>query len=173
MAKKAESVLVFAAKAGPEIDQYIRLLVLEEDDFKIRLEVRARQLAEQFYDILYPLTHWLTESPTNVKQKHINKLVKVTRQSLRLASELDARMGTFTYTWPIFGDPFDPENIAPDECQADDVEAMCFDSIKRKQMVVYTLMCGVRGVMPQDEVVGRYAMATSILGTPYKTSLLT
>lgn len=166
--REAEKMLVFAARIGPQIDQYIRLLVLEEEDFKASLEVRARQLAERFYDILHPLTHWLTESPNNIRQEHIERLVKVTRQSLRLASELDARMAMFNFTWPSFEEPFDPGNIAPDESQADDVEAMRFDSVKRKQTVAFTLMCGVRGIMPQDEVLGRYAMATSILRTPYK-----
>ena len=143
-------------------------MVLEEDDFKTSLEVRARELAERFYDILYPLTHWLPESPTSVKQEHINRLLKITRQSLRLASELDARIGTFKYIWPGFGAGFDPENMVPDDCQADDVEAMRLESVKRKQVVVFTLMCGVRGIMPQEEVLGRYAMSTCILAQPYK-----
>jgi hypothetical protein len=110
------------------------------------------------------LTYWQQDSPRNgSEEQHIEKLKEIIFASLRLAAELEARKGTFSFFWPGSGTHFDP-NLHNDEADDSTPETNKNKGCSRDKLVAFTLMPGVVGTMDNKEL--PYAKATVITTQP-------
>jgi hypothetical protein len=141
--------------------EHSRLMAQGSYFFQARLENRAKKLAPSLYDLIRPLVHWQQGSPHNgCREQHVDRLRKIIFSSLRLAAELEARKGVFSFFWPRCGEQFDT-NIHNDE--ADDSTPLSDRNKEHslEKVVTCTLMPGVVRVMENKELV--YAKATVIV----------
>jgi hypothetical protein len=146
--------------------QHSRLIAQESYVFKARLENRAKKLALSFYDLIRPLTHWQQEGLHNgSEEQHVEKLKKIIFVSLCLASELEARKGTFSFFWPRSGEQFNP-SIHNDEADDSTPEENKNKGHGWSKLVAFTLMPGVVRMMDNKELM--YAKATVIVTKPDK-----
>ena len=146
------------------------LQALKEQSFEYILNMKSYELAESFYNILYPLTHWLPNSPNNIKHEHIKRLMKVTRASLELAANLNARIGKFTFYSLNSGELFEPTIAILDKDSQREITVEDFpDTNKnmRKQTIALEMMCGVRRMMPGKDTESQYAKSRVVLRTPF------
>jgi hypothetical protein len=157
---------VYGERQGSATLEYCRLETLKLDAFKTSFESRAHQLAESIYTTLLPLSHWVKDSPTNDKAKHLELLEKITHQSVYLANDLQARGGTFQFLWPEYGVSFDPDFYTVDDSQADDIQRMDYE-IKMKQVIAFTLMPVIQRILPNEERVLPYARGVVLLKEPF------
>lgn len=127
------------------------------------LRVTIRSLAESFFKILYPLSHWLSFNPANSMEiEHIERLNKIIMDSLRLARELRARRETYVYVWPRPRDQFDPIiHVHVDDTDVDAESQAERGRARSGEVIAFTLMCGVRVSrgMSDDESPMVYAKA--------------
>jgi hypothetical protein len=164
--KYTDRKTVYGDHLGSATLQYCRLETIKIDAVKFSLETRAQELAKSFYTTLLPLSHRMTDSPNNIKAKHLELLEKITCQCVRLAAELQARQGTFTILWPEFNTPFDPVLYNVDESQADDVRNMD-DATREKQLIAFTLLPVVQRLIQNEERPLTYARGVVLLKEPY------
>lgn len=146
--------------------QYSRLEILKLDTIKGSLESRARHLAKSIYTTILPLSHWVKDRPTNDEAYHLELLTKITHQCLCLASELQAREGTFTFSWAVYGEPFDPDLYTVDESQSEIVQRMDYE-IRKKQVIAFSLMPVVQRELSSEDRVLTYARGVVLLMEPY------
>lgn len=134
--------------------------------FRNGLENDAKKLALSFYDVLRPLTHWKQDNlHYGSEEQHIERLRKIILDSLFLAAELEARMGTFSFFWPIPGEQFNPQ-LHIDEADDSNDERANDNRARQNQPITFTLMFGVTRTMGNDDVPLVYAKATVITMQP-------
>jgi hypothetical protein len=127
------------AKFAAESIKHDQLFIHIDRSVDRELRKSARNLSErQFYDLLYPLTHWdLTNPMTEKKDVHIQKLSDIALKSLRLSRELQARITeSYSYFWPCPGELFNQN----DHIEAEGGQA----GSQNGRIIKWTLMFGVK-----------------------------